>query len=219
MEPPAPGPDAGLQPADDGLLVDHGADRRGGACARAARAVGTVAARPGRSRRRHRDRRAGRLLPVPGSALEELLYRRRGGHLPPAAAARPGGCHARGRRRRAGRLMADLQALDEPDHQPRHGEHRHVRRRRRAAGRHELSPIAGLAQRRRAAAGDDGLGAGLFPDQHGADHGRAVSQAQRVADCRPRCSATSAGSASASSAARPSPACCSSPTSRRESSC
>ena len=146
-----------------------------------ARVVGAVAARPGRSRRGHCDRRAGRLLPVPGSALEEFLYRRRGRHLPPAAAAGAGRRHAGGRRRGTGRLMAHLQALDEPDHQPRHGEHRHARRRRGVASHDGLFPVARAAEGRRAVAGDDGLGAGLLPDQHGADHGRALSQARQVA--------------------------------------
>ena len=136
MAPPAPGPDAGLQPADGRLLVDHGAGRR-----RRFSPTRCTRCRRCRCSTWPKSRAATAIAVLAGffpfrvPALEELVHRRRGRHLPAAAVAGTGRGHAGGRRRGAGRLVAHLQALDQPDHQPRHGEHRHARRRHGVAGR------------------------------------------------------------------------------------
>ena len=74
-------------------------------------------------------------------ALEELVHRGRGLHLPAAPAARPGGGDVRGCRRGAGRFVANVEALDEPHHQPGDGEHRDVLERLAAACRDGLPAL------------------------------------------------------------------------------
>jgi hypothetical protein len=119
-------------------------------------------------------------FPVPRAALEELLRRRRGRDLPPAAAAGPAAATLaaagealvgswRTSRRWTSRIIS-----------PADREHRHARRRSHCR-RRPPSSSRWPSRTPPCSAGDDLRGARLLPDQHRADHGRAFSQAQRVA--------------------------------------